>query len=381
MSRPIKYQTGFILPIVIAVEVIFWIVGIAALLYVPRFVQHVNIERPWVLWGMLVLPLMMVFYIITIRTKNKNLQAFGESHLLQYIVPDISSARSLFRYLTSRMGMAAVILAISGPQLGTSLEEVKTEGVDVMIAVDVSNSMLAQDLSPNRMEVARRSLEQLIDRLKSDRLGIVVFAGDAYTQLPITSDHSAAKLFLSSLGPSAVGTQGTAIGAAIRRCMDGFDMDNGSSKSIVIITDGENHEDDANQAANEAAEAGIVVHTIGMGSTKGAPIPEMRGRTVVGFKKDKEGNTVVSRLDQGMLEDIAAAGDGVFIQATNSRAIIDPLIAELRGMDQTEAGTFQYAGYEDQFQVFLGLGCMLLFLSLVISETRGRRWSTSSVGA
>jgi Ca-activated chloride channel family protein len=373
MSSPIKYQTTLILPIVIAVEVIFWIVAIAAFLYVPRFVQNVNIERPWVLWGMLVLPLMMFFYIITIRTKNKNLLRFSDSHLLKYIVPDISSARSLLRYLASRMGMAAVILAIAGPQLGTSLEEVKTEGVDVMIAVDVSNSMLAQDLSPNRMEVARRSLEQLIDRLKSDRLGIVVFAGDAYTQLPITSDHSAAKLFLNSLGPSAVGTQGTAIGAAIRRCQSGFDMENGSSKSIVVITDGENHEDDAEAAASEAAEAGIVVHTIGMGSTKGAPIPEMRGRTIAGFKKDKEGNTVVSKLNQGMLEDIAAAGNGVFIRATNSRAVIDPLVSELRGMDQIEAGTFQYAGYEDQFQIFLGIGCLLLLFSMVISENRTKR--------
>ncbi len=381
MSKEVRYKVGVIFAIALAVEVLFWIGATSLFIFIPQHFEQVNIERPKMLWAMLVLPVFMLFYLYTVRTKNKNMELFGDRHLLEFIVPDISSLRSIVRYVCIRLGLAAVLFALAGPQIGTKVEKVKTVGIDVMIAVDVSNSMLAQDLNPNRMEVAKRSIQQLLAKLKSDRIGIVVFAGEAYTQLPITNDHSAARIFLNNLDPGIVGAQGTAIGAAIEQCMRGFDMENGSSKSIIVLTDGENHEDNAETAAEAAAELGVIVHTIGMGSIEGAPIPIMKGGRVAGFKEDKTGKTVVSKLDDNMLEQIAAAGNGVFIRAATSRAAIDPLMKELRAMDQTEAGTYQYAGYEDQFQFFLGAGCVLLFLSLIITESRGKLWNSKTAVA
>ena len=378
MSRKVRYKTSAIFTIALVLELVFWVTVISLFIIVPQHFDQINMERPDMLWGMLLLPLFMVFYLYTVRKKNKSMELFGDSHLLEFLVPDISSFRSVLRYVFIRLGLAAVIFALAGPQIGTKVEKVKTVGIDVMIAVDVSNSMLAQDLNPSRMEVAKRSIQQLLAKLKSDRIGIVVFAGEAYTQLPITNDHSAARIFLNNLDPGIVGAQGTAIGAAIEQCMRGFDMENASSKSIIVLTDGENHEDNAEAAAKAAADLGIIVHTIGMGSIEGAPIPVFRSGQMTGFKEDRTGKTVVSKLDDNMLERIAAAGDGVFIRASTSRAAINPLMKELRAMDQTEAGTFQYAGYEDQFQLFLGAGCLLLFLSLIITESRGRAWNSKA---
>ena len=228
--------------------------------------------------------------------------------------------------------------------------------------------MICEDLKPNRIGAARLALERLIDRMHGDRLGIVVFAGEAFVQLPITTDRSAAKLFLSTIGTNSVSTQGTAIGTAIELAARGFDTESAAGKGIIVITDGENHEDDAEGAARTAHEAGIVVHTIGMGTPQGGPIPVRRNGQLTGFRKDRGGSTVVSRLDENMLQRIADAGGGSYIRATDRSTGMEELAEELRTMDRTETGSYRFTAHADQFQYPLGLGMILLLIGMTFGE-------------
>ena len=378
MKRDGRYQLGVIATATIVFELVSWAIWLTAFWLLTTQVPAFRLERPWLLWAMFGGIVLLLLYLADIGWKNRAMARFANSDVLSRMVPGVSGSRSLFRFLFLRHGLSFVIVAMAGPQFGTRREEVKAKGVDLVVALDVSNSMLAEDLKPSRMEVARRALAQLIERLHGDRLGIVVFAGEAYTQLPITSDRSAAGLFLSSVGPGMVPTQGTAIGAAIELAQKSFDTEDATSKSIIVISDGESHEDDAEAAARKAAEAGIVISTIGMGTPQGAPIPIRQGNLISGYKKDKEGATVVSKLNEDMLRRIAAAGNGQYVRATSQDAGIDALVTDLRKMDQTDTGTFRYAGHEDRYRVFLAIGCALIFASLVIGERRVQRpqWMT-----
>ncbi|MEO5584671.1 MAG: VWA domain-containing protein, partial [Flavobacteriales bacterium] len=300
---------------------------------------------------------------------------FSSDPLITAMVPGVSSWRSALKFLLLRHGLSFAIVALAGPQMGTRLEEITAKGVDVVVALDVSNSMLAEDLKPDRMEVAKRALSQLIDRMSGDRLGIVVFAGEAYTQLPITADRSAAKLFLNSIGPDLVRAQGTAIGAAIDQARKSFGNDAAKGKTIIVISDGESFEDDGMAAAKRAAAEGIVVNTIGMGSPDGAPIPMRRNGQLIGFKKDKDGQTVITKLNEEVLSSVASAGNGEYIHATSGDTGVNTLIAKLRGMDQTDLGTYKFAGHEDRFQYFLAVACAMIFLGMLIGErTLSMKW-------
>jgi Ca-activated chloride channel family protein len=247
------------------------------------------------------------------------------------------------------------------------MEEVKREGVDLMIALDLSNSMLAEDIKPNRLERARQAISRLIDKLDGDRIGLVVFAGDAYVQLPITTDYSAAKLFLSTVNTDIIPSQGTAIGKAISLSMRCFDMENGQNKAIIIITDGENHEDDAMEQTKLASEKGVFVHTLGMGLSKGGPIPVYnKYGNNTGYRKDKEGNTIISKLNEQMLQDIASAGKGTYVRANNTQAGLSALFAEINKMEKKEIGSMIFTDYKDRFQLFLSIALFLLIFDLVL---------------
>lgn len=372
MSTTGTYRTGAISAVVIAVEVLAWGIGAAVLLSMARYLPQFRMDRPEVLWALLAGPVLVVLYLVGTALKNKALHRFSSAPLLAGMVPGTSSWRSALKFLLLRHGFSFAIFALAGPQMGTRLEEVKAKGVDVIVALDVSNSMLAEDLKPSRMEVAKRALSRLIDRLKGDRLGIVVFAGEAYTQLPITADRSAAKLFLGTIGPGSVQAQGTAIGAAIDQARKSFGPDAAKGKAIIVISDGESFADDGEAAAKRAAEAGIVVNTIGMGSEAGAPIPVRHNGRMMGFKKDNEGQTVITRLNGDMLARIAAAGHGDYIHATEADAGIGTLVAKLRGMDQSNLGTYKFAGHEDRFQYFLAVACGMILLGLLIGERTTR---------
>jgi len=329
-------------------------------------------ENTWILWGLTLIPLMLFLFGFVKSWRKKARTRFAEGFLFTQLMPAYSNFRYNLKFTLFLIGYSLLIIGIANPQIGTKLEEVKREGIDLIVALDVSNSMKAEDLSPNRLERAKRAMLQLVEELKSDRIGIIVFAGQAYTQLPITTDYSAAKLFLNTIDTDIVPAQGTAIGAAIDLAIESFDYEQGGNKALIVVTDGENHEDDAIEAADEANKKGIKVYTIGMGTPNGAPIPVFRRGKQTGFRQDNQGNTVVSSLNEDMLRDISAAGDGIYIRATNANAGFEQILDELSGLEKSEFESQVYTDYEDRFQFFIGAAVILLLTSLIISEKKSK---------
>jgi len=332
-------------------------------------------ENPEYFYALALIPLCVLIYIWYVFKTRRNLKKLGDSALVRQLVPDVSKAKKTGRFVLFTLGLSLVILGICNLQTGTKTQDVKREGADIMVCLDVSNSMMAQDLTPNRLERAKIALEKMIDKLQGDRLGIVVFAGEAYVQLPITTDYGAAKMFLESINPKIVPVQGTNIAAAINTSLESFGKDEGKNKAIVIITDGEqNEEDDAVAVAEEAAKKNITIHTIGVGSESGVPIPNMVNGVPAGYKKDKQGNTVVTKLDPKILQDIAAAANGVYVQATSADIGLDAIMDKIAEMDKKQMESKMYTDYEDQFQWFLGAALLLLIIEALISERVSRLW-------
>ena len=333
------------------------------------------------LYALAAVPLFILLFFVMIRWKKKVLKRFGDHALVQKLLPDVSPARLRFKLSLILLAFVFLVIGIADPQIGNKLEEVKREGVDIIIALDVSNSMKAEDIKPNRLERAKQAVSRMIDKLQNDRIGIIVFAGQAYTQLPLTTDYGAAKLFLSSVDCDMIPSQGTAIGAAIDLAYDSFtalpeESEQQQKKlkhqALVIITDGENHEDDAAGSAKKAAEAGIVIHTIGMGSPEGAPLPLYRNGQISGYRKDASGNTVVSKLDESILQQIAAGAGGQFIRASSSNDGLDAILKEISTMEKKNFGMKIYTDYEDRFQYFIGIALLILLIDLLISERRSK---------
>ncbi|MEI7421260.1 MAG: VWA domain-containing protein [Prolixibacteraceae bacterium] len=319
----------------------------------------------------LVLPALAILFIYNRIVRNKNLKNFGQLELLEQLMPNISSGRPVIKFVVWLLAVTCLITALAQPQFGSKLTLTKRKGVELIIALDVSNSMKAQDIKPNRLERAKRAIAKLTDRLKNDKIGLIVFAGQAYVQLPITSDYSSAKLFLESITTDVVPVQGTAIGAAIEMGTKSFSPKFQGSRAIIVITDGENHEDDAVGAAKNAKEKGIVVHTIGMGLPQGAPIPVTEGSS--DFMKDKSGSIVVTKLDEPMLTQIAEAGGGSYIRASTAEVGLNNLFNEIEKMQKTEMETREYTEYNDQFGVFLTLAFILILLDFLILD-RKNKW-------
>ncbi|NQV53251.1 MAG: VWA domain-containing protein [Flavobacteriales bacterium] len=331
-------------------------------------------EHPYLLYLLLLIPFLWILQFWITQVRKKKLATIIDKDLRSRLIPMASSAKAWLKLSVYTLAFATLILGIANPQFGSKTEEVKRKGIDLMIALDISNSMLAEDLSPNRLKRSKRSMEELLGYLKSDRIGIVVFAGEAFVQLPITTDYSAAKLFLRNIETELITTQGTDIGNAIDLCMRSFDFDSPTSKAIVVISDGENHEESSLKAAEEAAAQGVVIHSIGMGSAEGAPIPIYQGGKRVGFKKSKEGNTVVTKLDEQMLAEIANASDGVFVRASNGESGMRFIFDEVERMEKVEIGTRVYTDYEDRFQYLLLPALLLLIIELIIPNTRTPWW-------
>lgn len=371
-ERQTKYPLGSMLIAALVVEGVLWLAFAVVALWLVDAVPGLRFERPELAWLLAIGPLLFLIFALMTRAKNKRLDQFSDQGLLGYMVSDLSGFNTTTKYIMWRLAAAFLTVALINPQLGSKMTEAKIQGIEVMLAVDVSNSMRAEDLKPNRITLARRAIERFVDKLRGDRIGIVVFAGEAFIQLPITNDYGAAKLFLNSVDPDVVPTQGTAIGAAIELAVDGFDFTSPAQKAVIIISDGENHEDDAVGAATEAAARGVKVYTIGIGSTKGSPIPEFRGNTKTGFRKDREGNTVITRLNEDMLKDISAAGGGSYIRASNAEVGLNTLLEELNELEKTDMGSVSFAEYEDRFQVFLVLALLCLLIEAILSERRGR---------
>jgi len=268
------------------------------------------------------------------------------------------------------IALTLIIIAAARPQFGSKLREVKAEGVEIIIALDVSNSMLAEDIRPNRLEKAKRAISKLLDNLRNDKIGLIVFAGDAYTQVPITTDYTATKMFLSTINTDFVPKQGTAIDEAIQLAMKSYSPDNEQKKVLIIITDGENHEDNPVITAKEAKEMGILVYTIGMGLSKGSPIP-IKGRS--DYRKDVNGNVIITKLDETTLVSVAQAGGGIYIRANNAKVGLSKLYKEIEKLDKTELETVVYSEYEDNFQYFIGFALLFLLIEFIILERKNKR--------
>jgi len=328
-------------------------------------------ENSGYLWGMLIIPILTVFYIWSRIARKRALRRFGNEDILKFLMPFASRFRPMLKFSVLMLALAFIIAGIAGPQYGSKLKKVKREGIELIIALDVSNSMLAEDIQPNRLDRSKLAISRLVDKLKDDKIGLIVFAGDAYTQLPITSDYNSAKLFLNSVNTQIVPKQGTAIGAAIALAMRSFAPGSKANKAIIVITDGENHEDDAVSVAKSAVENGIVVHTIGMGLPQGSPIPVLRNGAKE-YLKDNQGNVVITKLDETMLEQIATAGDGVYVRANNAQVGLNTLFDEINKLEKTEMESLVYSDYEDQFQYFFAIGLFLILLEFVILERKNK---------
>ncbi len=328
-------------------------------------------EHPIFLYFLVVIPALAFLHLYLAKRRRSALDKFGENHLISQLMPSVSFIRPTIKFYLLLVALVALIITMSGPQFGTKLQTVSRKGIELIIALDVSNSMNAKDIEPSRLERAKMAVARLVDKLQNDRIGLIVFAGQAYTQLPMTTDYPSAKMFLNAINTDIVPSQGTAIGKAISLGMSSFSTQENVNRAIVVITDGENHEDDAIEAATEAASQGIQVYTVGMGLPAGSPI-QVKGGNSNDFLKDKEGNVVISRLDESMLQNVAIAGNGSYIPANNISNGINELVDELSNLEKSELESKSYTEYDDQFQYFAGFALILLFLEFLILERKNK---------
>lgn len=309
-----------------------------------------------------------VGYGIARALRRRRLRRLGDEGLVRKLTADWSGSKGWVRTILFSLAWACFVLALSRPQVGAKLSKRETRGAEIMICLDVSNSMLARDYSPDRLDRAKLAISRLVDRLHEDRIGLIVFAGTSFVQLPITTDYVSAKMFLGNVGTDSVPIQGTAIGDAISTATKSFSAQSEKSRAVIVITDGENHEDDAVAAAKQAAEYGIKVYTIGVGSAQGQPIPK-NGELM----KDKDGNIVVTRLDEDTLKEVAAAGNGAYVHAGNEEFGLNPIIDDIRSMEAEKYESVVFEEYDEQYMYFMGMVLVLLALEMLVGERRSRR--------
>jgi len=335
----------------------------------------IRFAHPEFLWGLAAIPVFILLFISVSRWKKRAMASLGDRNVVDKMIPQVSFLRPWLKFILFTVAFGFLLVGMADPQVGSKMEEEKRKAADLMILLDVSNSMLSQDMPPNRLENAKRAITQLIDNLHGDRIGIIVFAGEAYVQLPITTDYSAAKLFLNTINTNMVPTQGTAIGAAIDLGMKSFDFKDGTGKAMIIITDGENHEDDAVASAKYAAEKDVMVNVIGMGSAEGSPIPIYQNGKEVGFHTDSAGHTVISKLNEDMCKEITAAGNGAYVRATNANSGLNIVMDQVNKVQRKTVDSKSFKDFEDRFQFFLGFAFLLLIVEFFISNRKNLRLS------
>ena len=318
---------------------------------------------------LLLIPVFFVIQALVLKFRAKRIRRFGDQALVEKLMPSYSKAKVWLRLSLFAIAFMFFILGISRPQMGAILKEHKTRGAEVMVVLDVSNSMLAQDYSPNRLERAKLAISRMVDKLRDDRIGLIVFAGNSFVQLPITTDYVSAKMFLSSISTESVPIQGTAMGEAISTALRSFSAQSDKSRAIIVITDGENHEDDPVAAARQAAELGVRVFTIGVGSPQGTMIPMGDGE----YLEDREGNPVVTRLDEKVLQEVAEAGKGLYVHAGNREFGLDPVIEEISRMDDEEYNSIVFEEYDELYMYFLAVAFFFLVLEMLIGDRRSKR--------
>ena len=314
------------------------------------------------------IPVFFIVQAVLLRIRRNRIRKFGDEKLVSQMMPSYSKSKVWVRLVLFSIGFFFFVIGLSRPQIGARLKEQEIKGAEIIIAIDVSNSMLAEDYSPNRLERAKLAVSRLVDKLRDDRIGLVIFAGTSFVQLPVTTDYVSAKMFLNSIDTGSIPIQGTALGDAITTCIRSFSEQSDKSRAIILITDGENHEDDPVAAAKQAAEMGIKVFTIGVGSPEGKPIP-MNGELL----KDKDGEIVVSRLDEAVLQEIAAEGNGAYVRAGNSEFGLNPIIDDLRKLEDEKYSSVVFEEYDEQFMYFLAIALVFFVLEMLVGDRRSKR--------
>ena len=328
----------------------------------------INFAQAQFLALLLLIPLFFVIQALVLKLRRNRIRKFGDENLVRQLMPSYSRSKVWVRLTFFALGFLFFVIGLSRPQIGAKIKEHETKGAEIMIALDVSNSMLAEDYSPNRLERAKLAITRLVDKLRDDRIGLIVFAGNSFVQLPITTDYVSAKMFLNSISTDSVPIQGTAIGEAINTAIRSFSAQSEKSRAVIVITDGENHEDDPVAAAKQAAEMGIRVFTIGVGSPEGKPIP-MDGELL----KDKEGNIVVTRLDEAVLQEVASVGNGAYVRAGNSEFGLNPIIDDIRKMEDEKYNSIVFEEFDEQFMYFMAIALFFFVLEMLIGDRRSKR--------
>ena len=335
----------------------------------------IRFAHPEYLNALYLLPILVIIFYLLYKNKNRLLERFADKEIHSVIVSSYSNVKNYVKFGIVLLAFACLIIAAANPQVGTKLQEVKQTGIDVFILLDVSRSMSAEDIKPNRLEKAKYQISNLIQKLHGDRIGLIIFAGKAYIQFPLTTDYSAAGLFLSAVDVNSVPQQGTSIRSAINLAVESFDSSS-TEKVIITITDGEDHEGDVMDAVDKAVSNGIKIYTIGLGSTGGVPIPVYNSRgDMIGFKKDNEGNSVLTKLDEESLKQIASAGNGEYFRGNNYEDYLDKIYNQLSELKKSEFGVKKVTDYEDRFYYFLIPAILLLLIELFISEKKSPLYS------
>ncbi|MCH3883522.1 VWA domain-containing protein [Tenacibaculum aquimarinum] len=329
-----------------------------------------KLEEPIYFYLLAVIPVMIVIFLLVLWWKKSTQKKFANSDLLEKLAPNSSTFKTTLKLVFLLIGIAFLIVSLVNPKMGTKLQTVKREGVDVVFALDVSRSMLAEDIAPNRLEKSKQIISKIIDKLGSDRVGIIIYAGNAYPLLPITTDHGAAKMFLQNANPDLVSSQGTAINEALNLAKTYYDNDEQTNRFLIIISDGEDHQEETKQVAQNIANEGVKVYTIGVGTEKGGPIPMKINGSLIGYKKDNKGETVITKRKSDVLQGIADASDGNYIDGNktdNPVKIIENIISNAQ---KSEFETKQFSDYKDQFQWFIGIGILFLLLDIFLFDKK-----------
>ena len=325
--------------------------------------------NPEYLYLLIFLPLLVAVYIYSNYRRNKRLKEYGDPKLLQELMPDVSVYRPNVKFCLAIAAVTMLTLVLARPQFGSKMESVTRQGIETVIALDISNSMLAEDIAPNRLEKSKKIISKLIDKFENDKIGLIVFAGDAFVQLPITNDFISAKMFMESISPALINRQGTDIGAAINLAMKSFTPDKEVGKAVIVITDGENHEGGAEEAAKAAAENGISIYMLGIGSLEGAPIPAGNSND---YRRDKDGNVIVTKLNEEMSQNIAKAGNGAYIRVDNTNNAQRLLEKEIDKLAKADVTSEVFTEYDEQFHIVAWLALVLLIVDILILPGKSR---------
>lgn len=332
-----------------------------------------RLEEPIYFWLFAIIPILIVVFLFVLWWKKRTQKRFTNAKMLARIAPNSSTFKSVLKLIFFLIGISFLIISLVNPKMGTKLKTVKREGVDVVFALDVSKSMLAEDVAPNRLEKAKQIISKTIDKLGSDRVGIIIYAGNAYPLLPITTDHAAAKMFLQNANPDMVSSQGTAINEALNLTKTYYNNDEQTNRFLVIISDGEDHQEETKELAQNISKEGVKVYTVGIGSEKGAPIPIKRNGALIGYKKDNKAQTVITKRKSDVLQSIAKASNGKYIDGNKTSNPVKILKEIINKAQKSEFETKQFSDYKDQFQWFLGIGLLFLMIDLFLFE-RKTKW-------